>query len=536
MAVSYSGAASGAGEGATVIIPAGGEATIGIDVTPGSEFAQYVADNAPSGTFLDGFIRFTSRTESQPSLTVPYLGFYGDWGKPAIFDALASEGYGHTHASQIVNGVTGNQLGYNPLIKVGAREGRPNADRYVISRSGAPGAPTILDPRTGTLRSVHTLTSTYTNEAGEKVSSVTNHRNWKSVYLTSTEENTGVEAYHESTALDARSDAYKDLPDGEYTLMIEASNDGPSSAEQSISYTFRLDATVPVISNLTYGGEGPDMVISFDVTDASPLAGVDLHDPADGLWFYRHIFTPSEGSVGEDGIYSYHVELPIMTIMQAWENQGGTGGVVVHPYVLAWDYGLNPFDPVTLDLPTNNNPDVRLPCADPAGGSWVKDSVGWWYRCADGVTYLKAGWFTIKGSEYQFGPSGYMMTGFLKRVSGEWVYADPEGALVGGWVRDGAYGGPHWYYLDPATKVMRTGWLFERGSWYYLGASGNMHTGWITYGSSWYYLDSTGATRTGWFNQGGTWYYLGSDGVMLTGAQKINGCAYTFDPSGALVG
>ena len=130
-----------------------------------------------------------------------------------------------------------------------------------------------------------------------------------------------------------------------------------------------------------------------------------------------------------------------------------------------------------------------------------------------------------------------MMTGFLKRVSGEWVYADPEGALVGGWVRDGAYGGPHWYYLDPATKVMRTGWLFERGSWYYLGASGNMHTGWITYGSSWYYLNpSTGAMRTGWFNQGGTWYYLGSDGVMLTGVQKINGCAYTFDPSGALVG
>ena len=63
-----------------------------------------------------------------------------------------------------------------------------------------------------------------------------------------------------------------------------------------------------------------------------------------------------------------------------------------------------------------------------------------------------------------------MMTGFLKRASGEWVYADSEGALVGGWVRDGAYGGPYWYYMDPATKVMATGWLFDRGSWYYLGA------------------------------------------------------------------
>ena len=536
VAVSYSGAVSGAGEGATVTVPAKGEATVGVDIVPGVEFAQYVADNASSGTFLDGFVCFTSRTESQPSLSVPYVGFYGSWGKPAIFDALASDGKGHMRASGLYDGETGTPLGFNPVQRPSERPERPDAYGYVISRAEASGAPRVLEPRTGTLRGVHTLTTTYTNEAGEVVASFERHQNWKSVFDPLTTEVSWVEREHESTALDLRSEAYKDLLDGEYALTVSAHNDGPSRTEQSISYKFRIDTTAPVISNLTYGGEGPDMVISFDVTDASPLAGIDLHDPVDGLWFYRHIFTPSEGSVGEDGAYSYHVELPIMTIMQEWENQGGNGGVVSHPYVLAWDYGLNPSDPVTLDLPTNNNPNVRLPCADPAGGSWVKDSVGWWYRCADGVTYLKAGWFTINGSEYQFGPSGYMMTGFLKRVSGEWVYADPEGALVGGWVRDGVYGGPHWYYLDPATKVMRTGWLFERCSWYYLGASGNMHTGWITYGSSWYYLDSTGAMRTGWFNQGGTWYYLGSDGVMLTGVQKINGRAYTFDPSGALVG
>lgn len=61
----------------------------------------------PRGTFLDGFVRFTSRTESQPSLSVPYLGFYGDWGKPAIFDALASDGKGHMRASGLYDGETG---------------------------------------------------------------------------------------------------------------------------------------------------------------------------------------------------------------------------------------------------------------------------------------------------------------------------------------------------------------------------------------------------------------------------------------------
>ena len=85
-----------------------------------------------------------------------------------------------------------------------------------------------------------------------------------------------------------------------------------------------------------------------------------------------------------------------------------------------------------------------------------------------------------------------MMTGFLQRVDGQWVYADASGALVGGWVRDASYGGPHWYYLDPVTKLMRTGWLFDRGSWYYLGDSGDMHTGWVKVDGIWYYLTPVG--------------------------------------------
>ena len=533
--IAFSGSASSAGEGASVTVPAGGEATVGVDVTPGAEFAQYVADNAPSGTFLDGFVRLTSKTDGQPDLSVPYLGFYGSWGKPAIFDALASDGGAHTRASAIVNGKTGDSLGYNPLVKAADRTGNPNAQRYVISRAEASGAPTVLEPRTGTLRSVHTLTSTYTNEAGEAVASVTNYRNWKSIYLTSTEENTWVEAYHDPTALDATADAFKDLPDGQYTLTIAARNDGPSPTEQSISYTFRLDTAAPVISELVYSGKDEGFVVTFDVTDDSPLAAVDLHDPADGLWFYRHVFTEDEGSVGADGRYAYHVEIPMSVIQQAWTDQGGTGDVIANPYILAWDYGLNPSEVFPINLPSGN-PGTPSPCVSPKGGHWAKDATGWWYVCANETGYLAGGWFTIDGADYQFGPSGYMMTGFLKRPSGEWVYADATGALASGWVRDGVYGGPYWYYLDPATNVMRTGWLFDRGSWYYLGSSGNMHTGWIEVGGAWYYLDLTGAMRTGWLKQGDAWYYLGPDGVMLTDVQIINGRTYVFGPSGALIG
>lgn len=528
--ITYSGAASASAEGATVTVPASGEATVGIDIAPGSEFASYVADNTPNGTFLDGFVRFASKTDGQPDLAVPYLGFYGDWGKAPIFDALASVGGAHTRASDIVNGQTGASLGYNPLVKVADRTGDPNPQRYVISRSTASGAPTILEPRTGTLRSVHSLTSTYTNEAGETVFSVTNHQNWKSVYLTSSEENTWVEAYHESTAFDANAEKFAQMPDGAYTLRIAASNDGPSSARQSISYNFRLDTKAPVISDLVYSGKDEGFVVTFDVTDDSPLAAVDLHDPADGLWFYRHVFTEDEGSVGADGRYVYHVEIPLSVIEQAWTDQGGTGGVIANPYILAWDYGLNPSEIFPINLPSGN-PGTPSPCVSPEGGHWVKDSVGWWYACADGSTYLKGGWFTINGRDYQFGPSGYMATGFLKRTSGEWVYADSDGALVSGWVKDGG----QWYYLDPASHVMVTGWVADRGSWYYLTGSGAMAIGWVNDGGTWYFLNASGKMATGWVKDRGTWYYLAPSGAMLTGTQVINGRTYVFDANGVWV-
>ena len=530
--IAYSGAAvSGTDEGATITVPANGEATVGVDVTPGAAFDASVAQNAPNGTFLDGFVRFASKTASQPDLTVPYAGFYGDWGKAPIFDTLASQDGAHTLASWVYNGTTGQQLGYNPLVKDADRIGLPNSSKNVISRSDASGAPTVLQPRTGTLRSVHTLNAAYTNAAGETVASFTRYMNWKSAVDPSTGKMTWLEQGHDPMSVDTRADAYKNLPDGQYKLTLSAHNDGPSQAEQSISYEFRIDTAAPVVSNLEYKGEGTDTVLSFDVTDASPLAAIDLHDPADGLWFYRHIFTDNEATTAADGTRAYHVEIPFKDIAQAWTDQGGSGTVIAHPYLLAWDYGLNHSEAATLNLPSDNTGTTDA-CASTDGGHWVKDGAGWWYQCAGGTDYLKGGWYTINGSDYLFGPSGYMATGFLKRANGDWVYADQDGAFVGGWVKDGG----QWYYLDPSSKVMKTGWVADGGSWYYLTGSGAMAIGWVNDGGTWYFLNASGKMATGWLKDRGSWYYLSPSGAMLTGTQVINGRTYVFDTSGVWVG
>ena len=449
----------------SVTVPAKGEATVGIDVTPGSQFAQWVSANAPSGTFLDGFVRFTARTNGQSDMTVPYLGFYGSWGTPSIFDQMLSEGDGHAASSAIYNGQNGSLLGYNPLVKGSEREGRPNADRYVISRSTASGAPTAITPRTGTLRSVHTMTTTYANEAGKSVASFTSTQNWKSVYNSDERRMTWVEENHESRSINLNDYKYSRLPDGKYTLTISASNDGPSPTKQSLTYNFRVDTKAPVVERATLSNGGS--TLNVEISDESPLAGFTVNDPNSGQYIYSDVIRNDADQTYSNGRYHYTATVDMNRV---------SGGSNNKPYVLAWDYGLNHSKATTIgtatgndggntgDQPGNDGGNGGNVCSPSMGGRWVTDGYRWAWQCNNGA-YLRNGWYLIDGRYYYFDGNGYMSSG---------------------WVR----GRDSWYYLGN-DGAMQTGWVKSDGRWYYLGNDGAMYSGTRTIeGRSYEFSDS----------------------------------------------
>ena len=470
----------------SVTVPAKGEATVGIDVTPGSQFAQWVSANAPSGTFLDGFVRFTARTNGQSDMTVPYLGFYGSWGTPSIFDQMVSEGDGHAASSAIYNGQNGSLLGYNPLVKGKEREGRPNADRYVVSRSTVSGAPTAITPRTGTLRSVHTMTTTYANEAGKSVASFTSTQNWKSVYNSDERRMTWVEENHESRSINLNDYKYSRLPDGKYTLTIAATNDGPSPTKQSLTYNFRVDTKAPVVERATLSNGGS--TLNVEISDESPLAGFTVNDPNSGQYIYSDVIRNDADQTYSNGRYHYTATVDMNRV---------SGGSNNKPYVLAWDYGLNHSKATTIgtatgndggntgDQPGNDGGNGGNVCSPSMGGRWVTDGYRWAWQCNNGA-YLRNGWYLIDGRYYYFDGNGYMSSG----------------------------------------------WVRGRDSWYYLGNDGAMQTGWVKSDGRWYYLNNDGAMQTGWVKIGGRWYYLGSDGAMYSGIRTIDGNSYEFSESG----
>ena len=493
--------------GSSVTVPAKGETTVGIDIKPGNEFAQYVSANAPAGTFLDGFVRFTSRTNGQPDLGVPFLGFYGSWAKPAIFDALVSEGDAHAASTGIYNGDRGGLLGYNPLLKGRERQGRPNAERYVVSRSTVSGAPTAISPRTGTLRSVHKMTTTYTNEAGKSVASFTSFQNFKSTIDPEEERMSWVEEGQEPRSIDLKEGKYASLPDGNYKLTIAANNDGPSSTEQSITYNFRIDTKAPVVDSAKVNGS----TLSVELSDESPLAGFTLNDPNSGRYIHLEVARDENSQTYENGRYHYKTSIDLNQVQ---------GGASNNPYVVAWDYGLNHSEPVTMNggKPGNGGGQPGVGDDQPGNGGgqpgddWGDDQPGngggqpgddWGNgggQPGNGGGQPGDGWDN-GGGQPGGNPGNGGNSGYCDFLNGYWL-SDPVG-----W----------WQNCVGGKSLPRNQWSNIGGKDYFVGPDGNAQTGWLNQGDTWYYLDPS------------------NGGSMCTGTRNIDGKTYIFDNSGALV-
>ena len=99
-----------------------------------------------------------------------------------------------------------------------------------------------------------------------------------------------------------------------------------------------------------------------------------------------------------------------------------------------------------------------------------------------------------------------------------------------------------WYKQDGKWRFRKdgkdvTGWLQDKGSWYYLDPDGYMAANaWRKVNGWWYYLTGSGAMAAGWRKVGKYWYYLNPQsgkepkGGMLTGLREIGGKKYYFNP------
>jgi glucan-binding YG repeat protein len=184
---------------------------------------------------------------------------------------------------------------------------------------------------------------------------------------------------------------------------------------------------------------------------------------------------------------------------------------------------------------------------DAVQGNWVLDNGIWYYYVSD---VKQIGWIHYNEHWYYLQPNtGAMQTGWIM-YGGKLFYLNPTGEMQTGWLLfenkwyyfDTISGSMQvgwvqynekWYYLDPVTGVMRTWWIPYGGKWFYLNSGGEMQTGWV-YDGYWYYFNQYGEMQTGWLNETNRQYYLDQNGKMVTGWLYYDNHWYYFSKDGIM--
>ncbi len=128
----------------TVTVPAGETVTVTMTLTAGDELMQYFMENCEVGMYLEGHIVLEDTDIDGVDLSVPYLGFVGDWDYAPMFDLgmYWNIPWGENNMSQMTTtqgtyvgyGILEQGLGMNPYVNT--ENETYLADRNAISPNG----------------------------------------------------------------------------------------------------------------------------------------------------------------------------------------------------------------------------------------------------------------------------------------------------------------------------------------------------------------------------------------------------------------
>lgn len=162
-------------------------------------------------------------------------------------------------------------------------------------------------------------------------------------------------------------------------------------------------------------------------------------------------------------------------------------------------------------------------------GNWEQHADGRWSFVLTGGIRLTSKWGKLEYSTgdrsadgwYHFNSYGLMDTGWFQDEKGNWYYCNTDkdgfqGKMKTGWVYNDT--DKNWYYLDPDTGMMRTGWVEVAGKWYYFATQASAQTyAYDAKAEQWNYLDN-GVKPMGSMYANTTTpdgYRVGADGALI---------------------
>lgn len=279
-----------------IVTVAGGETeTVSVSVSLTQANNEYL-NRFENGTYIEGFVTLTPSSGTQPTLSIPYMGFYGDWTKAPIIDATDygdmlngeaewSQAYVNTAASNSLEGTVNTYLGDNPY-----HDGQPySSERNAISPNGDDYMDTLSFVYTGLLRNVKALNYEIKDaETGDVYYSNKVDYETKSVYSSNYYQivPSGASDYNKLSWGGTKKDGYSKLKNNDKVIVTvsgELSYDKHEANNQKSSWSFpiTIDTEEPEAKDITVSNENGKYYVSLKVTDNQFVSNVTISNNAE---------------------------------------------------------------------------------------------------------------------------------------------------------------------------------------------------------------------------------------------------------------
>ncbi len=277
--VSYTGLTGG-----KITVAANGTATFTVQVQLTESGKKYLNDNFPNGSYVEGFTFLAAEDENGISLSVPFLGFYGDWGTLDVFDADPSgvQQMLGTALADIDNAGSGYFVGVNNT----SQTYNESKMAYGPQRGNRQ-----LCARVSFLRNVTDVEETITDANGNLVFDAGSVDMVRKTYGAVTQMGIQYTAmlrtpgWHGRLMKDGVNDAGEWAPDNQwYTYTIKATPVG-SKVPQTKEFKFFLDNTKPTVEDVQLYEEDGNVYLTCLASDNFYVQRVRILDSTQEYWY-----------------------------------------------------------------------------------------------------------------------------------------------------------------------------------------------------------------------------------------------------------
>lgn len=280
----------------TVTVAGGETETVSVSVSLTQANKEYLK-GFENGTYIEGFVTLTPESDTQPTLSIPYMGFYGDWTKAPIIDATDygdvlndkennwSQAYVNTAASSSLEGTVNTYLGDNPY-----HDGQPySSERNAISPNEDDYMDTLSFVYTGLLRNVKALNYEIKDDkTGDVYYSNKVDYETKSVYSSNYYQivPAGASDYDKFSWDGTKKDGYAKVPNNTKVIVtitgeLAYERNGSNNAKDSWSFPITIDTEEPEAKDITVSNENGKYYVSLKVTDNQFVSNVTISNNAE---------------------------------------------------------------------------------------------------------------------------------------------------------------------------------------------------------------------------------------------------------------